>query len=109
MTKLSFACGLALSTVVAAWSSILMADTPAAPAGTAAAAAPAAPAAATAAPKAATPKLVCESVSESGSHMKKRVCLTPEQMEQRHKDSQQAARDMQQRAQSVNAEGKPPI
>lgn len=107
MTKLSFACGLALSTVVAAWSSMLMADTPAASAGTAAAAAPAA---ATAAPKAAaTPKLVCESVSEAGSHMKKRVCLTPEQMEQRHKDSQQAARDMQSRAQAVNAEGKPPI
>lgn len=102
MTKLSFTCGLALSTVVAAWSSVLMA----APAATTAAA----PASATAPSKAAaTPKLVCESVSESGSHMKKRVCMTPEQMEQRHKDSQQAARDLQQRAQAVSAEGKPPI
>jgi len=109
MTKLSIACGLALATVVAAWSSTLMAA-PAATTAAAPAAATAAPAAATAAPKpAATPKLVCESVSESGSHMKKRVCMTPEQMEQRHKDSQQAARDMQQRAQAVNAEGKPPI
>jgi hypothetical protein len=35
--------------------------------------------------------------------------MTPEQMEQRHKDSQQAARDLQQRAQAVSAEGKPPI
>jgi hypothetical protein len=109
MTKISFACGLALSTVVAAWSSMLMAA-PAATTAVAAATAAAAPAGATAAPKvAATPKLVCESISEAGSHMKKRVCLTPEQMEQRHKDSQQAARDMQQRAQAVNAEGKPPI
>jgi hypothetical protein len=109
MTKLSFACGLALSTVVAAWSSVLMAA-PAATTTAVAAAATAVPAAATAASKpSATPKLVCESVSESGSHMKKRICLTPEQMEQRHKDSQQAARDMQQRAQQLSSESKPPI
>ena len=110
MTKLSFACGLALSTVVAGWSSMLMAA-PAAATAAAPASATSVPAGATAPSKAAaaTPKLICESVSESGSHMKKRVCLTPEQMEQRHKDSQQAARDMQQRAQAVNAEGKPPI
>ena len=105
MTKLSFACGLALAT--AAWSSMPQAA-PAATTAAAPAAATSAPAASTAAAASKTPKLVCESVSEAGSHMKKRVCLTPEQMEQRHKDSQQAARDLQNRAQALNSEGKPP-
>lgn len=106
MTKLSFACGLALSTVVAAWSSAPLADStaPAAPAGTAVA-----PAGTSATTASKTPKLVCENISEAGSHMKKRVCLTPEQMEQRHRDSQRAAQDLQQRAQPVNSEGKPPV
>lgn len=103
MTKSSFACGLALCAMVAAYSSVPKAD-PAAtatPASTAAA-----PAAATAASK--TPKLVCENVSEEGSHLKKRVCLTPEQIAQRHKDSQDAARDLQNRAQPLSSESKPP-
>ncbi|HEX4300798.1 MAG TPA: hypothetical protein VH327_07995 [Gammaproteobacteria bacterium] len=113
MTKLSFACGLVLSTAVATWSSVSMAAPTAATAAapTAATAAPAGittPAAATAAAAPKTPKLVCESVSEAGSHMKKRVCLTPEQMAQRHKDSQQAAQDLQNRARQLNSEGKPP-
>jgi invasion protein IalB len=106
MMKLSLACGLALSAAVAAYTSIAAptATTAAAPAG-----ATVAPAAATASPKPATaPKLVCESVNEMGSHMKKRVCLTPEQMAQRHKDSQQAAQDFQNRPHPVNANGKPP-
>jgi hypothetical protein len=107
--KLSLACGLALSAAIAAYSSLPMAaptdSTAAAPA-----AATVAPAAATAPAKpAAAPKLVCESVSEAGSHMKKRVCLTPEQMAQRHKESQQAAQDFQNRPHPVNANGKPPL
>jgi hypothetical protein len=40
--------------------------------------------------------------------MRHRVCLTPEQMAQRHKDSQQAAQDLQNRAQQLNSEGRPP-
>jgi hypothetical protein len=40
--------------------------------------------------------------------MRHRVCLTPEQMAQRHKDSQQAAQDLQNRAQQINSGGKPP-
>jgi hypothetical protein len=112
MTKLSFACGLVLSTAVAAWSSVSIAA-PTAATATAPADATVAPAgvttpAATAAAAPKTPKLVCENVSEAGSHMKKRVCLTPEQMAQRHKDSQQAAHDLQNRARQLNSEGKPP-
>lgn len=72
--------------------------TPAPAAGTAVAAAPApapaaAPAPATvvaAAPKSAVPKLVCEDDSEIGSHLHKRICYTPEQVQARKK----AARDM---------------
>ena len=62
-------------------------------AGTAAPATAAAPAPATAvaaaAPKSSTPKLVCEDDSEIGSHLHKRICLTPEQVQARKK----AARD----------------
>lgn len=109
MTKLPLACGLALSAAIAVHASVSLAD-PAATTAAAPVAATVAPAAATAASKApATPKLVCESVNEMGSHMKKRVCLTPEQMAQRHKDSQQAAQDLQNRATPVNANGKPPV
>ena len=105
MMKLPLVCGLA----VAAYASLSMAE-PTATTAVAPAVATAAPAAGTAPSKpAATPKLVCESVSEMGSHMKKRVCLTPEQMAQRHKDSQRAAQDLQNRATPVNANGKPPI
>jgi hypothetical protein len=108
MLKLPLACGLALSAAVAAYSSLSMAD-PAATTAAVPVAATVAPAAATASSKPAAPKLVCESVSEAGSHMKKRVCLTPEQMAQRHKDSQQAAQDFQNRPHPVNANGKPPV
>ena len=108
MMKLPLVCGLALSAAVAAYPSLSMAA-PGATTAIAPAGATAAPAAATAASKpAAAPKLVCESVNEMGSHMKKRVCLTPEQMAQRHRDSQQAAQDLQNRARSMNADGKPP-
>lgn len=59
-----------------------------APAASSAAATPA-PAPATAvtavAPKSSTPKLVCEDSTEIGSHLRKRICLTPEQVEARKK------------------------
>lgn len=113
MTKLSLACGLALSAALATYSSVLLADT------TAAAATAAAPAAATtaapadttaaAAAKKSKPKLVCEEADQMGSHFSQHICMTPEQMAQRRKDSQRAAQDLQQRAQAVSAEGKPPI
>lgn len=56
---------------------------------TAAAPAPATAAVAATAPKSSTPKLVCEDDSEIGSHLHKRICLTPEQVQARKK----AARD----------------
>jgi len=94
------------------------ADAPAPPAATAtapaAAPAPVEPAVAanpaptastTAAPAASTakPKLICEDDEQIGSHFRKRVCLTPEQVEARKK----AARDMFQHGQvnSCNESG----
>ena len=101
MTKLSLACGLALSAALAACSSVpgTAQTATAAPAGTTAAATPVA---------STTPKLVCEDSDQMGSHFSQRICLTPEQVEQRRKDSRQAAQDMQQRAQSLGSDGKPP-
>ncbi len=95
MSKLIKAASLLL--VTACFAAPALADgTPTPAAGTAVAAAPAtaaAPAPATAvaaaAPKSSTPKLVCEDDSEIGSHLHKRICLTPEQVQARKK----AARD----------------
>lgn len=103
MTKLSLACGLTLSAALAACSS-----TP--PAGQTATGSTSAPAATTAASTASTrgPKLVCEDTSQMGSHFSQHICLTPEQVAQRRKDSQQAAQDFQNRAHPVSADGKPP-
>lgn len=70
-----------------------------------AAANPAPAASTTAAPAASTakPKLICEDDEQIGSHFRKRVCLTPEQVEARKK----AARDMFQHGQvnSCNENG----
>ncbi|HEY1772308.1 MAG TPA: hypothetical protein VGH91_03835 [Gammaproteobacteria bacterium] len=101
MTKLSLACGLALSAALAACSSVPRA----APTATAA------PAAGTAVATTAstTPKLVCEDTNQIGSHMQSHICLTPEQVEQRQKDSRQAAQDLQNRAQPLSSDGKPPV
>lgn len=100
MTKLFLACGLALSAALAACSSA----PPAAPTATTASGAT------TTAPTTAStkPKLVCDDSDQMGSHFSHPICLTPEQVEQRQKDSRQAAQDMQQRAQAVSADGKPP-
>jgi hypothetical protein len=104
MTKLSLACGVALSVALVACSS-----TP--PAGQSATGSTPAPAATTAASTASTkgPKLVCEDSSQMGSHFKSHICLTPEQVEARRKEAQQAAQDFQNRAHPVSADGKPPV
>jgi len=68
----------------------------------------AAPVSSTGVAAVAAPKLICETTHDMGSHMQHRECLTPEQVAQRHKDSQQAAQDLQNRAQQLNSEGKPP-
>ena len=110
MTKLSLACGLALSAALAAYSSVPKADPTATAATTAApvSATTAAPAGTTAAKVSKTPKLVCEESEQMGSHFSQHICLTPEQVAQRRKDSQQAARDLQSRAQPISSDGKPP-
>lgn len=104
MTKLSLACGLALSAALAA-----CASTPHSNAATTTAA----PAAGTSVAAASTkpPKLICEDSTQMGSHFKQRICLTPEQVEQRRKEAQQAAFDFQNRPQPVNSQGSgtPPI
>jgi len=81
MTKLSFACGLALSAVLAACASAPH-NSPAA--------ASAAPAAGTTTVAAAgdKPKLVCEDSTQIGSHFKQRICMTPEEAEARRKAAQ---------------------
>lgn len=92
MSKLMKAGGLFL--VAACFAVPALGDeAPATPAPVAASVALPAPAPATAvavAPKPTTPKLVCEDDSQIGSHLHKRICLTPEQVEARKK----AARDM---------------
>ena len=100
MTKLSLACGLALSVALTACSSVPK-EASTATASTSGTAAPAT--------GSTTPKLVCDDSDQMGSHFKQHICLTPEQVEQRRKDSQQAAQDLQQRAQPLNSSGKPPI
>lgn len=98
MMKLPLACGSILWTVLAACSSVPKAA-PVAAAGVAGTAAAHAIAAST------TPKLVCEDTSQIGSHMQAHICLTPEQVAQRQKDSQEAARDLQNRAQPIDSSG----
>jgi hypothetical protein len=53
--------------------------------------------------------LVCETTSDTGSHMRHRVCLTPEQIEQRHRDSQRAAQDLQNRGEALSGDSRPPV
>jgi hypothetical protein len=92
MTKLSLACGLALSAALAACSSVPKA----APTATAASAGTTV----TTTTASTTPKLVCEDAAQMGTHMQSHICLTPEQAEQRHKDSQQVVQELKSR---VNA------
>jgi pectin methylesterase-like acyl-CoA thioesterase len=105
MTKLSLACGLALSAALAACST----TPPAAPMASTTAPAASTAAAITTATATKGPKLVCEDANQMGSHMQQHICLTPEQVAERHKESQQAAQDFQNRGHSVSSDGKPPV
>jgi len=89
MTKLTLACGLALSLSLLACAST---PTPAAP--SAAAGAPAA-GTATAQAAATKPKLVCEESKPLGSLLPQRICMTPEEADQRRKAAQEKVRQIQ--------------
>lgn len=86
MTKLLMTCGAA----------VLLAACASQPASTVSTTAPAAsPAVSTTAAPATTTgaqpqqsKLICEDSTQIGSHFRSRVCLTPEQVEARHKAAQ---------------------
>src|SRR5690349_4350655 len=65
-----------------------------APANTTVAAAPA-PAASTAAPK-----LICEDETQLGTHFRKRICLSPEQVKEREKAARDMFRNMNQNSKS---------
>lgn len=41
-------------------------------------------------------RLVCFAEKTTGSHLRKRICLTPEEMEQRRKADQEAMRNLRQ-------------
>ena len=41
-------------------------------------------------------RLVCFAEKKTGSHLRKRICVTPEEMEQRRKADQEAMRNLRQ-------------
>ena len=86
MTRMLIASGLILSAVLAACSSVPKA------ASTGATALPSVAARVTAARK---QGMVCDDDSLTGSHLTQRLCLSPEEAEERHKASQGAAFDIQ--------------
>jgi len=88
MTKLTLACGLALSLSLMACASTPKPDavTAAPAAGTATAIAQAAPA---------KPKLICEEEKPLGSLLPQRICMTPEEAAQRQKAAQEKMRQIQ--------------
>jgi|SRR5579859_7313584 len=89
MTKLTLACGLALSL-----SLLACASTPKPVASSAATGTPAA-GTATAEVAAAKPKLICEEQKPLGSLLPQRICLTPEEAAQRRKAAQEKMRQIQ--------------
>jgi len=114
MTKLLLTCGL-LAALTACATSQPSPTAAAAPAGSAAPAATSTPSSQTAV--AAAPdksKLVCEENDQLGSHFQQRVCMTPEQAEERRKAAQAAMQNAQmmgaQCAQGQNGScGGPPL
>lgn len=86
MTKLLMTCG-AMVLLAACASQPATTGSTASPAVAPAAGTTAAVAAATSAP--AKGKLICEDSEQIGSHFHSRVCLTPEQVEERRKAAQQ--------------------
>lgn len=91
MTKLTLACGLALSLSLMA-----CASTPKPAAAPAASGTTAAPAAGTATAQASTkPKLVCEESKPLGSLIPQRICMTPEEAAARQRAAQDKMRNLQ--------------
>ncbi|HSN18894.1 MAG TPA: hypothetical protein VLV87_11890 [Gammaproteobacteria bacterium] len=91
MTKLTLACGLALSLSLMACASTSNPTSAAPAAGTSAATAQAST----------KPKLVCEETKPLGSNLPQRICMTPEEAAQR----QRAAQDRMRQLQNQSAEG----
>ena len=89
MTKLTLACGLALSLSLMACASTSK------PAASAATAAPAAGTSASTAQASTKPKLVCEETKPLGSNLPQRICMTPEEAAARQKAAQDKMRNMQ--------------
>lgn len=90
MTKLTLACGLALSLSLMA-----CASTPK-PAAASASGTTAAPAAGTSTAQASTkPKLICEETKPLGSNLPQRICMTPEEAAARQKAAQDKMRNIQ--------------
>jgi len=97
MTRLTLFCALLFASVtVLADGGAPAASTATPPAAAAAPApAPAAASAVAAAQPKPKPKLVCETTHPMDSHINQRVCMTPEEMEERKKHDQEALRRMQ--------------
>ena len=93
MTKLTLACGLALSLSLMACAST---PKPAAavPAATGSTAAPAA-GTSSAQASASKPKLICEESKPLGSLLPQRICMTPEEAAARQRAAQEKMRDIQ--------------
>lgn len=92
MTKLTLACGLALSLSLMACAST---SKPAA-ATSGASSTTAAPAAGTSTAQASTkPKLICEETKPLGSNLPQRICMTPEEAAARQKAAQDKMRNLQ--------------
>ena len=51
---------------------------------------------AAAGPKAKDPRLVCFAEKTTGSHLRKRICVTPEELERRRQADQEAIRKLRQ-------------
>jgi hypothetical protein len=90
MTKLTLACGLALTLAIAA-----CASEPKQTAGATAAPGGSTAATATAQAAPAKPKLVCEEEKPLGSLLPQRICMTPEEAATRQKAAQDKMRNIQ--------------
>lgn len=102
MTKLTLACGLFMTLAACASNAPSPATAVQAPAAGTQSAAPAATQAA--APVAAKPKIICEESKPTGTLIPQRICMTPEEQEQRRKAAQEAMRNIQTQS-AINASG----
>lgn len=93
MTKMTLACGLIVTLAACASNAPSPATAVQAPAAGTQSAAPAATQAVAAV--GAKPKIVCEESKVTGTLIPQRICMTPEEQEQRRKAAQDAMRNMQ--------------